>query len=189
LTQITGDQEFNEVFFDDVVVPRENVVGEIGEGWKIAIATLMYERVVLTFARQLQSEVLLRSLLSKRESLSASERAELADHVSRAASMRALAYEHLSDYAAGKHPGPEGSLDKLLWSESFQSLCSFALRLQGVEGVVGEHSSGKAASDVHRYFYSRGRTIAAGTSEIQRTIIAERLLGLPRLHFSKANPR
>jgi len=76
-------------------------------------------------------------------------------------------------------------MDKLLWSESFQRLCSLALALQGTKGAMGE-VEGVAAHDAHRYLYSRGRTIAAGTSEIQRSIIAERILGLPRLRFEKA---
>jgi alkylation response protein AidB-like acyl-CoA dehydrogenase len=194
LTQISGDKEFNEVFFDNVFVPKDRLVGAVGEGWRIAIATLMYERVVLTFARQLQSEVLLRSLLSTRGSSSSPQsstsiRADIAKEISKACAMRALSYEHLSEYASGKKPGPEGSLDKLMWSESFQSLCKLAVRLNGQASAVSENADGNqhpAAVDLHRYLYSRGRTIAAGSSEIQRSIIAERVLGLPRLNFSKA---
>lgn len=184
LRQISGDDEFNEVFFDGVVVPKENVVGKIGEGWTIAISTLMYERVVLTFARQLQSEVTLRGLLRE---FAADSRPwvaeELAAAVTQACAVRALAYKHLTEYAKGVAPGPEGSMDKLLWSESFQSLAKLALKLRGIEGALSETAPG-AGHDVHRYLYSRGRTIAAGTSEVQRSIIAERVLGLPRLKQS-----
>lgn len=181
LRQISGDNEFNEVFFDSVFVPHENLVGQPGQGWKIAISTLMFERVVLTFSRQLQSEVALRELIDQRSaSMTGAERIELARCIVDACATRALAYQHLMSYADNKAvPGPEGSLDKLLWSESFQRLCSFAVDLLGPAAALGE-ADPLVGPVVHRYLYSRGRTIAAGTSEIQRSIIAERLLGLPR---------
>ena len=184
LQQISGDKEFNEVFFDEVFVPNENLVGKEGDGWKIAISTLMFERVVLTFARQLQSETALRELLARvTDETPDTTKAELARCVVDACSTRALAYSHLITYAQGSSPGPEGSLDKLLWSESFQRLCKVALSFDGPSVALGEHGE-SVGSDVHRYLYSRGRTIAAGTSEIQRGIIAERVLGLPRLKYS-----
>lgn len=188
LKQISGDQEFNEVFFDEVFVPAEGVVGRTGKGWQIAISTLMYERVVLTFARQLQSEVALRELLKEYGSSSApAVREALGRQVARFAAVRALAYQHLLQYAAGNPPGPEGSLDKLMWSEAFQSLSKLAVELVGSQAARGEtaHDVPAAATAMHRYLYSRGRTIAAGTSEIQRSIIAERVLGLPRLGFKQ----
>ena len=181
LRQISGDSEFNEVFFDSVFVPQENIVGQEGQGWKIAISTLMFERVVLTFSRQLQSEVALRALIEESSAaMTGSERIELAQCIIDACASRALAYQHLMSYADNKTgPGPEGSLAKLLWSESFQRLCSFAVKILGPAAALGE-TDPQIGSILHRYLYSRGRTIAAGTSEIQRSIIAERLLGLPR---------
>jgi alkylation response protein AidB-like acyl-CoA dehydrogenase len=189
LQQISGDKEFNEVYFDEVFVPSDMVVGALGDGWKIAISTLMFERVVLTFARQLQSEVALREMLKvvstdgTAQLVSNSTRTSIAQCVAEACAARALAYEHLVDYSGGKSPGPEGSMDKLLWSESYQQLCKVGLELAGADIVEGEHGS-SSGTQVHRYLYSRGRTIAAGTSEIQRNIIAERLLGLPRLDYT-----
>ncbi len=180
LTQISGDSEFNEVFFDNVFVPSENLVGQEGHGWKIAISTLMFERVVLTFSRQLQSEVALRALIRElAPALSGAQKIELASCIADACATRSLAYRHLMTYAENAQPGPEGSLDKLLWSESFQKLCSLASSLLGSKAALGE-SDAVAGPSMHMYLYSRGRTIAAGTSEIQRSIIAERILGLPR---------
>jgi alkylation response protein AidB-like acyl-CoA dehydrogenase len=186
LQQISGDKEFNEVFFDSVFVPKEDLVGKEGEGWKIAISTLMFERVVLTFARQLQSEKVLRDLLGRvTADTPESLKEDLARCVVDACATRALAYSHLLAYSKGVQPGPEGSLDKLLWSESFQRLCKVALRFDGPALARGERDPSVGA-DLHNYLYSRGRTIAAGTSEIQRGIIAERILGLPRLKYSLA---
>jgi alkylation response protein AidB-like acyl-CoA dehydrogenase len=181
LRQISGDSEFNEVFFDSVFVPKENIIGQEGQGWKIAISTLMFERVVLTFSRQLQSEVALRELIEESSPhMTGLERVELARCIVDACATRALAYKHLMSYADNRvAPGPEGSLDKLLWSESFQRLCSFAVKVLGPGAAFGE-ADAQVGSIMHRYLYSRGRTIAAGTSEIQLSIIAERLLGLPR---------
>lgn len=184
LRQISGDEEFNEVFFDEVFVPRENVVGSVGDGWKIAISTLMFERVILTFARQLQSEVALRGLVGRfGKDAEISQRVKMAKAIVRGCAVRALAYEHLLEYAAGKSPGPEGSLDKLFWTESFQEISKLGMSLLGSKAALGENSI-ETGPEVHRYLYSRGRTIAAGTSEIQKNIIAERVLGLPRLKYS-----
>jgi alkylation response protein AidB-like acyl-CoA dehydrogenase len=188
LRQISGDDEFNEVFFDDVFVPRSQLVGQIGEGWKIALSTLMYERVVLTFSRHIQSERVLRDLLrlSSEGVLLEDESRRLADCITTFSAVRALAYKHLYSYANGATPGPEGSMDKLFWSESFQELSQLALAITSRITFNGanEHPWLRLEAAEHRYLYSRGRTIAAGTSEIQRTIIAERILGLPRLKAS-----
>ncbi len=183
LTQISGDQEFNEVFFDKVPVAAENLVGKPGEGWKIAISTLMYERVVLTFSRHLQSEQLLNEIgaILKDRPCDRAEHLRFGQLIAESMAVRALALSHLIAYDAQTEPGPEGSLDKLSWSESYQRIVKFALELLGPESVI---TGGKAAVEhgryQHQYLYSRGRTIAAGTSEVQRNIIAERILGLPK---------
>jgi alkylation response protein AidB-like acyl-CoA dehydrogenase len=179
LRQITGDAEFNEVFFEDVFVPEDAIVGQIGDGWNIAISTLMYERLVLTFSRHIQSEHVLRGLLQKKDQLDPQLQVELGKELSRATAVRALAYKHLTKYANGESPGAEGSLDKLFWTTSFQSISKLALKASGIMSAFGE-SDPEFGTDVNRYLYSRGRSIAAGTSEIQRGIIAERLLGLPK---------
>lgn len=178
LRQITGDAEFNEVFFEDVFVPEEHIVGAIGDGWQIAISTLMYERVILTFSRHIQSELALRQLLEQQGSLTRGEQVSLSHAVMAQAATRALAYKHLHRYSvSGAEPGAEGSLDKLLWSTSFQELAKLGAKRWGAALALGEHDT-EVGDDLLRYLYSRGRTIAAGTTEIQKNIIAERLLSL-----------
>ena len=190
LRQISGDEDFNEVFFEDVRVPRGNVVGAVNGGWDIAITTLMHERQTLTYSRQLQSRVALEQLLAlarrwpdaaplARQPLA---RQQLAAAVIDSAAMRYTALRNLTRVLRGGAPGPEGSVEKLFWSEMYQRMLEHAVGLLGPFGGV-MHGSEYAVDGgrwPHLMLYSRGRTIAAGSSEIQRNIIAERVLGLPR---------
>jgi alkylation response protein AidB-like acyl-CoA dehydrogenase len=185
LKQINGDEDFNEVFFEDVRVPRANVVGAIDKGWDIAITCLMHERQTLTFSRQLQSRVALDEMLATARRLGAGNdpvlRQELAAAVIDAHAMQYTAYRNLTVTLRGGAPGPEGSIEKLFWSEMYQRQLEVALHMAGpasqlVEGSAHALDEGRWP---HLYLYARGRTIAAGSSEIQRNIIAERVLGLP----------
>jgi alkylation response protein AidB-like acyl-CoA dehydrogenase len=190
LRQITGEEEFNEIFFDEVRVPRENVVGALNRGWDIAIATLMHERQTLTFSRQLQSRVALEELLSLARRWPAGQplarqpiaRQRLAAAVIDSTAMKYTSLRNLTRVLRGGTPGPEGSIEKLFWSEMYQRMVEDALALTGPFGQLMPDSP-HALDDgrwLYLLLYSRGRTIAAGTSEIQRNIIAERVLGLPR---------
>jgi alkylation response protein AidB-like acyl-CoA dehydrogenase len=191
LTQINGDADFNEVFFEDVRVPRKNVVGKLNKGWDIAITCLMHERQTLTFSRQLQSKVALVEMLETARRHRRHGAVASADPVVRQAlarayvdseAMRFLAYRNLTKVLRGGVPGPEGSIEKLFWSEMYQRQLDVAAEMIGPHGQLLRGS--KHALDggrwPHLLLYSKGRTIAAGTSEVQRNIIAERVLGLPR---------
>jgi alkylation response protein AidB-like acyl-CoA dehydrogenase len=191
LTQINGDADFNEVFFEDVRVPRKNVVGAMNKGWDIAITCLMHERQTLTFSRQLQSKVALTEMLETarrhpRNGLPAIKDPTVRQALSRAfiesETMRFLAYRNLTKVLRGGVPGPEGSIEKLFWSEMYQRQLDAACEMIGPYGQL-VRGSAHAVDDgrwPHLLLYSKGRTIAAGTSEVQRNIIAERVLGLPR---------
>jgi alkylation response protein AidB-like acyl-CoA dehydrogenase len=191
LKQISGDEDFNEVFFEDVRVPRANVIGEINGGWEIAITTLMHERATLTFSRQLQSRVALTDMLALARGWKRTGRPATRDPILRQQLAQALidsdvikytAYRSLTKTLRGGVPGPEGSIEKLFWSEMYQHMLETALAVQGpyAQLVKGSPFVPDGGRWPHLMLYSRGRTIAAGTSEIQRNIIAERVLGLPR---------
>jgi len=191
LRQISGDEDFNEVFFEDVRVPRGNVVGAVNAGWDIAITTLMHERQTLTFSRQLQSRVALDELLAlaRRHPPGAAPaarqplvRQKLAAAYIDSTAIRYTALRNLTNVLRGGVPGPEGSVEKLFWSEMYQRMLETAVEIEGPYGQLLQGSA-RAVDEgkwPHLMLYSRGRTIAAGSSEIQRNIIAERVLGLPR---------
>jgi alkylation response protein AidB-like acyl-CoA dehydrogenase len=191
LKQISGDEDFNEVFFEDVRVPRRNVIGHINGGWEIAITTLMHERATLTFSRQLQSRVALTDMIAFARSWQRAGRTATADPVVRQQLAQAViesdvikytAYRSLTKTLRGGVPGPEGSVEKLFWSEMYQRMLETALAIEGPYAQLVKGSARVPAEGMwpHLMLYSRGRTIAAGSSEIQRNIIAERVLGLPR---------
>ncbi|MEO8604237.1 MAG: acyl-CoA dehydrogenase family protein [bacterium] len=191
LKQISGDEDFNEIFFEDVRVPRDQVVGAVNRGWDITITTLMHERQTLTFSRQLQSRVALDELLglARRWPSPAAPlarqplpRQQLAAAYIDSEAMRYTALRNLTRVLRGGEPGPEGSVEKLFWSEMYQRMLDSAVSLTGPFGqlTAGDPHAVDDGRWPHLMLYSRGRTIAAGSSEIQRNIIAERILGLPR---------
>lgn len=187
LRQMNGDSEFNEVYFTDVRVPRENVVGAEGQGWKMAVALLMYERATLTFQRQLQSRVALEDLIRfARERRGVTGDPVVAQRVAQAyiesQALRFTSLRHLTRQLRGEPPGPEGSIEKLFWSEMYQRMLEIPLSIAGPYGQLTSEDARAPAEGrwPHLFLYSRGRTIAAGTSEIQRGIIAQRVLGLPK---------
>jgi alkylation response protein AidB-like acyl-CoA dehydrogenase len=186
LRQITGEAEFNEVFFDSVRVPAGNLVGKPDEGWAVAITTLAYERDLLTFIRHISLRNALHRLLRLTQ-----ERGRGADPIVRQkiASLwigeQALAlngYRSLTRILRGGQPGPEGSTSKLFWSHLDQELALTATEIIGPYSQIA-HGSDRAPDDGQWEFYellARGSGIRAGTSEILRNILGERVLGLPK---------
>jgi alkylation response protein AidB-like acyl-CoA dehydrogenase len=174
LRQITGEAEFNEIFFTDVRVPRENLLGEVGGGWQVAMTTLLHERGTLGFALTgvLDSQVQrLVALAKERAADDPIIRDRVAQEWIELQALKLTNYRSLTTLMQTGIPGPEGSGSKLHWSEQNQRLTKLAMEILGGEddGYWG-----------HQQLRSRGNTIEAGTSEILRNIIAERVLGLPR---------
>jgi alkylation response protein AidB-like acyl-CoA dehydrogenase len=181
LRQITGEAEFNEIFFTAVRVPVENVVGEIGQGWAVAMTTLLHERATLGFALTASLEVNLRKLITLARGRTDDDPI-LRDRIAREwIELQALRFTNiraLTQLIKTGMPGPEGSVSKLQWSEANQRLTKLALEVLGPEAQLWNGNGGGYWQ--YQQLRSRGNTIEAGTSEILRNIIAERVLGLPR---------
>jgi alkylation response protein AidB-like acyl-CoA dehydrogenase len=189
LRQITGEPEFNEIFFTDARFPVSSVLGEINDGWKVAMTTLLHERGTLGFALTARLEVAVRKLLdlAKETPLNGGRAADdplIRDHVAQQwidlQALRFTNYRALTTLMKTGVPGPEGSVAKLHWSETNQRSTKLALDILGTQAQL----DGTDATDNGYWQYqqlrSRGNTIEAGTSEVLRNIISERVLGLPR---------
>jgi alkylation response protein AidB-like acyl-CoA dehydrogenase len=182
LRQITGEAEFNEIFFESVDVPVTNVLGEIGRGWQVAMTTLLHERGTLGFALQAQLEVSVRRLIELARDRDATplQRDAIAREWIELQALRHTNYRSLAQLEKTGIPGPEGSIAKLVWSEANQRLTKLALDLLGGDASRAGGGAPYAGWWQHQQLRSRGNTIEAGTSEILRNIVAERVLGLPR---------
>ncbi|MBJ7328632.1 MAG: acyl-CoA dehydrogenase family protein [Solirubrobacteraceae bacterium] len=177
LKQITGEAEFNELFLEEARIPDENVVGGVGNGWKVALTTLMNERAGLGFALQVRLRQYLDDLLAAtaERGLLDTYASELGDLHSRCESIRLLAWKGLTDVEKYGQPGPEGSLVKWLWSDTNQRVAQLSADILGPEALT----YGNTWS--YELLRARGNTIEGGTTEILKNIVAERVLGLPRL--------
>jgi alkylation response protein AidB-like acyl-CoA dehydrogenase len=184
LVEMTGVAWFNEVFFDDVQVPRANVVGEPNQGWQIAITTLAHERGGSAPHARLQGEM--RDVLGLAGRLGVTRdprwRQRLAQSFIDTEILRLLAYKQVTEMMRRGQPGPEGSYLKLVWSETDLRMKELAIDMEGPYAALAR-TSPRAVDDgrwEYEYLWSRAATIYAGTSEVQRNVIAQRVLGLPR---------
>jgi alkylation response protein AidB-like acyl-CoA dehydrogenase len=176
LRQITGEAEFNEIFFSDVEVPVENRLDDEGNGWQVAMTTLLHERATLGFALTATLDGLVGRLLqdAAARELDPRLREAIAGEWIELQALRYTSYRALGTYERAGVPGPEGSGVKLRWSEANQRLTKLARELGESGGILDDGWWS------HQQLRSRGNTIEAGTSEVLRNIIAERVLGLPR---------
>jgi alkylation response protein AidB-like acyl-CoA dehydrogenase len=191
LVQMTGEAEFAELFFDDVRVPVENLVGSLNQGWMVALTTLMHERgtlsfsIIVTFEQRLQAliELSRRSAPHGAPALKDPQvRQRLARLYTDVKTFKLNTMRQVATLGEGHLPGPEGSLLKLHWSELNQRLVELAFELEGPYSSLAPDSADAPFEGRWQYEYlrARGNTIEAGTSEVQRNIVAERVLGLPR---------
>jgi acyl-CoA dehydrogenase len=183
IRQLTGTAEFNEVFFDGARTDRDLVVGEVGDGWRVARATLAFERGVATLGQQIGFERELGRLVEEAKRTGANSDQLLRDKLARAwiglEVMRAHALRVLAaDPAAAT--GAEPSELKLLWSRWHQELGELAMEVLGAPSMVARGAPYDLDDWQRLFLFSRADTIYGGSDEIQRTIIAERALGLPR---------
>jgi len=191
LRQITGDAEFNEMFFTDVRVPAENILGSEGEGWRVAMTTLMHERASLGVGLQVRSRIALEELRTLARATMEDGRSRAADPLVRqrlaqlfieCEAMRFNGYRGLTRMLRGEQPGPEGSINKLMWSEVNQRIADAAMEVMGPAAMLSPDDPDSPGEGRWSYLLlrSRANSIEGGTSEVLRNILAERVLGLPR---------
>jgi len=178
LRQITGESEFNELFIEEARIPDANVVGGVGNGWKVALTTLMNERAGLGSFLQVRLRQLLDELIEAAGERGLLDDPVIADRLGelhiKAEILRLTAYRGITATEKYGQPGPEGSLTKLMWSDANQQLTQLAADVLGPETMA---TSSRWSYELLR---ARGNTIEGGTTEILKNIVAERVLGLPR---------
>jgi alkylation response protein AidB-like acyl-CoA dehydrogenase len=191
LRQITGEAEFNEVFLTDVRIPDEDRIGPVGEGWKVANATLMSERVNIGASRAAPREAgMIGPVAATWRSRPELRTPGLHDRLLRLwteAEVARLAAERMRQQLAAGKPGPEGSASKLVFARLNQEISGLDVELNAGDGLRyddwamrrPEHATFFGRGPGYRYLRARGNSIEGGTSEILRNIIAERVLGLP----------
>ncbi|MFZ8997776.1 MAG: acyl-CoA dehydrogenase family protein [Ilumatobacteraceae bacterium] len=197
IKMISGESEFNEVFYTDATCPKENVVGGMNEGWRVAMTLLGFERgeAAATQPIRFQGEVDRLLLLAKERGVADDPviRQKLAWAYSKVQIMRYSGMRVLTQFLQGHHPGPDAAISKLYWSEYHKIVTELAVDIYGAEGMTisgREPSSAFAADDagapnttgswVNTFLNARAGTIYAGSSQIQRNIIGEMVLGLPK---------
>ena len=185
ITQINGGQGFNEVFFTDVRIPDANRLSEVGNGWAVALTTLMNERASIGGGGGGSVTDLVRLAknveLNGRPAIEDSQvRQKIATYFTRSRGLKMTGNRTLSALSQGKTPGPESSLGKLVGGKLAQDMAAFAMELQGSAGLLHDDQASPQAGDWQgRYLAIPGLRIAGGTDEILRNIISERVLGLP----------
>jgi alkylation response protein AidB-like acyl-CoA dehydrogenase len=191
LRQITGDAEFNEVFFDNVRVHESQVLGGVGNGWSVGLTTLMYERLALGFGLQVRLRIALDGLVEMARHVEKSGRPTTKDAVLRqkiaqlwieTESLKYTGARAITRLLRGELPGPEASAGKMVWVDVHQRIQELAMEIEGPYAQLVAGSDRAVDNGVWQYSFlrSRANSIEGGTTEIQKNIIGERVLGLPK---------
>ena len=191
LRQITGEAEFNEVFFDNVRVHESQVLGGVNNGWAVGLTTLMYERLTLGFGLQMRLRIALDSLIDLARKMEKSGRVLTKEPVMRqklaqiwieTECLKYTGARAITKLLRGEMPGPEASTGKMAWVDTHQRLQELAMEIEGPYSQLWKGSEWAVEGGVwpQSFLRSRANSIEGGTTEIQKNIIAERLLGLPK---------
>lgn len=190
LKQITGDDEFNEVFFDNVRVHESQVLGGVNNGWAVGLTTLMYERLALGFGLQVRLRIALDGLIDLARRMEKDGRAITRDPVMRqklaqlwidTESLKYTGARAVTKLLRGELPGPEASAGKMVWVDTHQRMQELAMEIQGpYSQVSGSDRAVDGGLWQYTFLRSRANSIEGGTTEIQKNIIGERVLGLPK---------
>jgi alkylation response protein AidB-like acyl-CoA dehydrogenase len=191
LKQLTGDAEFNEVFFDNVRVHESRVLGGVNNGWAVGLTTLMYERLALGFGLQVRLRISVDQLLDMARRMDKNGRSLTKDPVMRqklaqlwidTESLKYTGARAVTRLLKGELPGPEASAGKMMWVETHQRLQELAMEIQGPYSQLARGAAAAVDGGVWQYSFlrSRANSIEGGTTEIQKNIIGERVLGLPK---------
>jgi alkylation response protein AidB-like acyl-CoA dehydrogenase len=191
LKQITGDDEFNEVYFDNVRVHESQILGGLNNGWAVGLTTLMYERLALGFGLQVRLRIALDGLIELARNTVKNGAPATRDAVTRQKLAQLWIETEVFKYTGaravtkllkGELPGPEASTGKMMWVEGHQRLQEVAMEIQGPYSQLMKGSGWAVADGLwqHSFLRSRANSIEGGTTEIQKNIIGERVLGLPK---------
>jgi len=191
LKQITGDPEFNEVFFDNVRVHESEILGGLNNGWQVGLTTLMYERLALGFGLQVRLRIALDGLIELARRMEKEGRVLTKDPVMRqkiaqlwidTECLKYLGARAITKLLKGEIPGPEASIGKMIWVETHQKLQELAMEIEGPYSQLVRGSDWAVESGVWQYTFlrSRANSIEGGTTEVQKNIIGERILSLPK---------
>jgi alkylation response protein AidB-like acyl-CoA dehydrogenase len=181
IRQITGTSEFNEVFFDGAVTGVENRVGDEGDGWRVAMGTLAFERGVATLGQQIGFERELDAVVAAARASGALDDPALHARIVDAwIGLKVMRYTALRTLTSAATPGFEASISKLQWATWHRDLGELAVDVAGPAALVADGAPDDLTDAQRLFLFTRADTIYGGSNEVQRTIIGERMLGLPR---------